>query len=237
VKNIKTEKILLVVSDGSQMDAYTAFPNDNENHPGILVFQEAFGVNPHIRNIAERFAKEGYVAVAPELYHRTQPGFEGSYDDFDSIREHMQATNTETLTSDIKAAYEWLNNNSRVKEKNIVSIGFCLGGRVSLLANIVSELKAGVSFYGGGIVETLLDKIKEISAPQLMFWGGLDKHITSDKVAKINEELKKQDKKYVNVVFSHADHGFFNDQRNVYNHEAATQAWELVKQFLKTYLD
>jgi carboxymethylenebutenolidase len=237
MEDIKTEKISLKVSDDSEMDVHAAFPNDNEKHPGILVFQEAFGVNHHIRNIAERFAKLGYVAAAPELYHRTQSGFEGSYDNFDAIREHMQATNTETLTADIKATYEWLNNNSHVKKNNIVSIGFCLGGRVSFIANVAVELKAAVSFYGAGIVETLLDRINEISAPQLMFWGGLDKHITSDKVAKVNEELKKQNKKYVNVVFSQADHGFFNDQRSVYNPEAAGQAWELVKQFLKTYLD
>lgn len=76
------EKITLKVSDGSKMNAYVARPDGADKHPGIMVFQEAFGVNPYIRDVTERLAKEGYIAIAAELFHRTHPGFEGSYTKF-----------------------------------------------------------------------------------------------------------------------------------------------------------
>ncbi len=231
-----TEKVSLRVSDGTMMDVSTARPNDVNKHPGIMVFQEAFGVNHHIRNILDRFATEGYIAAAPELYHRTQPGFEGSYTDFEGTRKHIQAVTVEGLTADIKTTNEWLYGNNYFEEDKVVSIGFCLGGRVSFLANTVLNLKAAASFYGGSISETLLDKVNDLSAPQLMFWGGLDKHITSDKINKITEELSRQNKNFTNVVFSRAEHGFFCDERASYNPDSARQAWLLVKEYFKTYL-
>jgi carboxymethylenebutenolidase len=78
----QTEWITLNVADGTTMRAYVARPQDANQHTGLLVYQEAFGVNAHIRDVTERFAREGYVAVAPELFHRTAPGFEGGYDNF-----------------------------------------------------------------------------------------------------------------------------------------------------------
>ncbi len=78
---IATQRVTLQVADGTSMNAYTARPAEEGKFPGILVFQEAFGVNAHIRDITERIAREGYVAIAPELFHRTAPGFEGSYTD------------------------------------------------------------------------------------------------------------------------------------------------------------
>ena len=91
--NVRTEKVTLQVADGTSMNAYVAAPAAGEKHPGLpdLCFQEAFGVNAHIRNITERFAKQGYVAIAPELFHRTGAGFEGSYTDFNACMPHMQA--------------------------------------------------------------------------------------------------------------------------------------------------
>ncbi len=79
---IATQRVTLQVADGTSMNAYTARPAEEGKFPGMLVFQEAFGVNAHIRDITERIAREGYVAIAPELFHRTGPGFEGSYTDF-----------------------------------------------------------------------------------------------------------------------------------------------------------
>ena len=162
-----TEKVVLNVSDGTTMAAYVARPDSEKNHPGILVFQEAFGVNGHIRNVAERFAREGFVAIAPELFHRTAPGFEGSYTDFETVRPHVGALKNETMSADILAAYNWLSKNSN---GSIFSIGFCMGGRVSFLANATVALKAAVSFYGGGIAG-LLDRVPSLSAPMMMFWG------------------------------------------------------------------
>src|SRR5580698_1534028 len=102
--NIDTEKVSLKIADGTQMNAYVARPSDSLKHPGLLVLQEAFGVNAHIRDVTERFAREGYVSIAPELYHRTAPGFEGKYDDFPGVMPHMQALTDAGLEADAGAA-------------------------------------------------------------------------------------------------------------------------------------
>ena len=114
--NIATEKITLPVADGTSMAAYVARPAGDGKFPGMLVFQEAFGVNAHIRDITERFAREGYVAIAPELFHRTAPGFEGRYDDFPSAMQHLQALTEAGQAADLRAAYDWLCGQAQVSE-------------------------------------------------------------------------------------------------------------------------
>src|ERR1700685_4042023 len=114
MENIMTEKVSLKVADGTEMNAYVARPSDQAKHPGVLVFQEAFGVNAHIRDLTERFSREGYVSIAPELYHRTAPGFEGKYDDFQSVVPHMKAMTEKGTVEDIRAAHAWLTRSSRV---------------------------------------------------------------------------------------------------------------------------
>ena len=88
---IATQKVTLQVADGSSMNAYVARPAEEGKFPGMIVLQEAFGVNAHIRDVTERIAREGYVAIAPELFHRSAPGFEGTYDNFPAAMPHMQA--------------------------------------------------------------------------------------------------------------------------------------------------
>src|SRR5579863_3365013 len=106
---IRTEYVNLSVSDGTSMRGYVARPVGASGPvAGLLVFQEAFGVNAHIRNVAERFAREGYVAIAPALYHRTDPDFEGSYTDFGPVMTHAQAVTDAGLSADIQATYQWL---------------------------------------------------------------------------------------------------------------------------------
>lgn len=176
---ILKEKVDLAVADGTRMAAYVARAAQSGPHPGLLVLQEAFGVNRHIRNVCERFAAEGYVAIAPELFHRTAPpGFEGSYTDFPALAPHYQAVTTETAEMDLRSAHAWLHSNAQVKPDEISSVGFCMGGRISFLANTLLPLRAAVSFYGGGIAPGLLDRASKVQAPLLLIWGGLDKHIT-----------------------------------------------------------
>ena len=131
---IVTENVALKVADGSTMNAYVARPSHAGKHPGIIVFQEAFGVNAHIRDVAGRFAKIGVTAIAPELFHRTAAGFEAPYTDFPSTIPHMQAMSYEGNIEDARAAYEFLRNDPAVQPARIASIGFCMGGRVSFLA-------------------------------------------------------------------------------------------------------
>lgn len=231
------QMITLSVADGTRMDVYEAYPDDVQTRlPGVMLFQEAFGVNDHIRDVARRIAAEGYVVMAPELYHRTAPGFVCSYTDFSAAREHIQALSTEGIEADIRATAEALSAHPRVQSEKLLSIGFCLGGRVSFLAASVLPLRAAACFYGGGIAEQLLDRAAQIQAPLLLCWGGQDKHITADKIQAITSALDIHKKDYVNVVFSRADHGFFCDARASYHPVSAAQAWELVKVFFQQHL-
>jgi len=225
------------VSDGTTMAVYVARPQGAGKHPGIMVFQEAFGVNPYIRNVADRFAQQGFSAIAPELFHRTGPGFEGSYDDFPGVQRHMSALTNEGLEADIKASFEWLENDSRTSPIKIFSIGFCMGGRVSFFADTVVPLSAAVSFYGGGIAPDLLDRAKSLHGPILLFWGGLDKYILPEQTRAVEDALRAAGKEFGNVTFSYADHGFFCDQRASYNEKASRQAWSMTLAFLKCHLE
>ncbi|MGA7930811.1 MAG: dienelactone hydrolase family protein [Candidatus Sulfotelmatobacter sp.] len=232
---IAKENVELAVADGTRMGAYVARPRQGGRHPAILLFQEAFGVNGYIRKVCDRFAAEGYVVIAPELYHRTAPpGFEGSYADFPSLAPHFQAVTTETAELDVRSAYEWLRSNVKVKAGEISSVGFCLGGRISFLANSVVALRAAVSFYGGGIAPGLLDRAAKLQAPSLLIWGGLDKRITAEHRRAVTEALTAQQKIYVNAEFSRADHGFFCDERAAYEPHSARQAWALTLEFLRS---
>ena len=232
---IAKETINLKVADGTTMQAYVARPAADGPHPGLMVFQEAFGVNSHIRNVTERFAKQGYLAVAPELFHRTAPpGYEGDYNNFPSVMPHYQAVTNETAEADARATFGWLHSNSQVNADDVSCVGFCMGGRVSYLANSILPLRKAASFYGGGIAPGLLDRAPKLHAPALLIWGGLDKHIPPDQRRAITAALDEQRKIYVNVVFSNADHGFFCDERGAYQPIAARQAWALTLEFLRS---
>lgn len=229
----KPTYITLPVADGTSMLAYTAYPEIiTANTPAIIVLQEAFGVNHHIRNMAERFAAEGFVAIAPELFHRTAPEkMEGSYDNFPGMLRHYNAITPEGLTADLQTAYQWLTEQN-LNNDTIFSVGYCLGGQVSFLANTVLPLKAAISYYGGG-VDTLAHRAADLHGRHLFFWGGKDQHIKAENVNTIINAVEDAGKDYVNVKFSYADHGFNCDERASYNETAAKEAWALTLAFLK----
>jgi carboxymethylenebutenolidase len=231
---ITSGMVTIEVGDGTRMDAYHAKPQGGGRRPGLLVLQEAFGVNAHIRDVADRFAREGFVALAPELFHRTAPGFDGRYDDFASVMPHYQAMTTEGLSADLSASHAWLSERGGVAPGDVAAIGFCLGGRAAFLADAILPMKAAVSFYGGGIAPALLDRAASLSAPILLVWGGRDKHIPPEQIAAVTGALRTAGKPFVNAEFSEADHGFFNDARTSFHPASAAQAWALALQFLKS---
>ncbi len=234
--DISSHNVSLSVSDGSSMDAFVARPTQDGKHPGVILFQEAFGVNAHIRDVAGRFAREGYVTIAPELYHRTAKGFDAPYDDFSVAMPHLKAMTPDGIKQDARAAFDWLNSQSFVKHNEIASVGFCMGGRASFLACASLPLLAAVSFYGGGITPALLGEIPNLHATMLFFWGGLDKHIGKEQIRPIIEGCEASGRAFVNVEISGADHAFFNDVRPSYNAEAADLAWKLTLMFLEQNL-
>ncbi len=226
--------ITLSVDDGTSMNAYVARPS-GAPRGGLMVFQEAFGVNPHIRDVADRFAREGYLAIAPELFHRTAPGLEAGYTDFPAVVPHIRALTDAGLEADIRAAHAWL-----PQDLPISAVGYCMGGRTACLAAIILPLACSISYYGGGIgpstfFPNLLDRLPGIQAPILLFWGGLDKNIPPETTRPVADKLRDAGKPYTCVEFSRADHGFFCDARATYNAEAAIQSWELTKAFLAAH--
>jgi carboxymethylenebutenolidase len=235
----KTEYVSLQVSDGTSMRAYVAHP-EGKPKAALLVFQEAFGVNAHIRDVTERFSREGYLSISPELFHRTAPGLEAGYTNFGEVMPHMQALTDAGLAADIQAAYHWLKN-GEAKDLPMGATGYCMGGRTSIQAALTVPLQCAISYYGGGIAPSpmfpnLLDRLKDLNAPTLYFWGGLDAHIPADAVQAITTKLDELKKDYVNVVFSKADHGFFCDARASFNPVAAKEAWSLTLAFLNIHL-
>lgn len=230
--SLSTSFILLPTSDGSPMRAYIAKPEGPTPKQGIIVFQEAFGVNTHIRDVAERFAREGFLAIAPEIYHRTAPaGFECAYTDFEACRSHFDAVTPQHVQTDARAAFDWLITQG-VDATGVSSIGFCLGGRASFFANATLPLKSAVCFYGGGIIDHL-NLVPSLHAPTLFCWGGQDTHIPSDQTRRIADEMKKAEKPYTEVTFGEAGHAFFCDARGSYHERSASLAWPLVLAFLQ----
>ena len=229
-----TAHVELSVADATMMNAYVARPKSGTATAGMLVFQEAFGVNAYIRNVADRFAALGFLAIAPELFHRSGPGFDGSYTDFEPIRPHMSALTPDGLNADIDASYDWLRGQG-IDAPRIGAIGFCMGGRVAYMANARVQLGAAISFYGGGIVPDLLPLAQAQRAPILMFWGGLDTHIPPEQYRTIADTLTAAKATHEQVVFSQAGHGFFCNARESYNESASRQAQALVNAFLDVY--
>lgn len=223
------------VSDGTSMELYVAFPEKGTNHPVIIVIQEAFGVNSHIRNICERLCKEGYAVVSPDLYHRTAHLFEGSYTDFPSIAPHYQAITIENLKADLQASYHWVTTQENVNNEKVACIGFCLGGRVAFIANTFLPLAAGLSYYGGGL-DLLTEEAPNLIADHAFYWGGKDAHITPDKVQKVIDAVRDAGKNYSSMLISYADHGFNCDERASYHPLAAKEAWSHSLSFLANRL-
>jgi carboxymethylenebutenolidase len=230
--------VQLSVNDGTTMRAWVARPKEEGAHPGLLVFQEAFGVNAHIRDIAGRFAREGFVAVAPELFHRTGAGFEGRYDDFPSAMPHMKALSDASMAADLRAAHDWVRGVIGPTIP-IFAIGYCMGGRAAFLAALTLPLAGTISYYGGGIAPNatnpgLLGRASGLQAPLLFFWGGRDKHIPPEQVRAVGDALRTAGKNFVNVEISNADHGFFCDARASYSPASAALAWPLTLAFLRS---
>jgi carboxymethylenebutenolidase len=236
---IRSEYVELKVSDGTTMQAWTARPVGVGALPGLLVFQEAFGANAHIRDLTQRFAREGFIAIAPELFHRTGPGFEGSYDAFPTTVPHMNALKDDQMEADERAAFEWLTAQG-VTEGRVGAVGYCMGGRAAFLAGLSLPIGCATSYYGGGIAPRgnnpgLLTRTAQLRCPVLLFWGGKDKHLTPDQVRAVRDTLSDAGKNFINVEISDADHGFFCDARASYNPTAAAEAWPMTLAFLRLH--
>jgi len=210
----------LMARDGHEFRAYLAAPKDVKPKGAIVVIQEIFGVNSHIRAVTDSFAAEGYTAIAPALFDRIRMGIELGYTDKDMQegRGYVAQLKSDQTLKDIAAALAIVKHSGRVG-----AVGYCWGGRMSYLAASELSLACGVVYYGGGITQILDKKPK---CPMMYHFGERDKHITQDDVAQIQAANPEGQ-----FFIYPADHGFNCDQRASYDAPSAALARKRTLEF------
>lgn len=213
--------IELVVNNRSTR-GYRAIPDGDGPWPGVVVIQEWWGLNDHIRDIADRFAREGFVALAPDLYYgetATEP---------DDARKLAMALEYPDALQVIQSAVDTLIADESVSPKKIGVIGFCMGGGLAWhgAANL-SGIGAAVPCYGGG-PEMSREDAARINVPVLAIYGELDKGVSPEVAAKRAALMDAAGVDHETVVYPGAQHAFMNDQRPAYHPEAAEDAWQRI---------
>jgi len=244
--DLKINTAHVTVTNGElEIAAYVALPADEQGKfPGVIVIQEIFGVNSHIREVTERIAKEGYIAIAPAIYQRQAPGLQLSYtpEDITIGRKYKEQTTAAELLSDIQATINYLKTLPTLKTTGFGCIGFCFGGHVAYLAATLPDIRATASFYGAGIAtmtpgggSPTIARTADIKGTLYGFFGTQDASIPSEQVDQTEAELQKHS--IPHQIFRYeADHGFFCDHRGSYNATAAAAAWIEVKQLFEQKL-
>jgi carboxymethylenebutenolidase len=219
--SVTTQWIEIDSADG-KFGAYLAIPHTRKG-PGIVLIQEIFGVNEHIRSVAEQYAADGYLVIAPDLFWRSGERIELSYDEAGWKRavELMNATDVGKAQKDIELAIDALKAQPGL-DGGIASIGYCFGGLLSYHTAANGLVDVAVAYYGGGI-QNQLERADEIDVPLLMHFGEEDSHIPLDAVEKIAERFENNDNVEI-VVYPEAEHGFNCSHRDSYNQRAAAEA-------------
>ncbi|WP_223432240.1 dienelactone hydrolase family protein [Pseudomonas sp. GL-B-26] len=219
--SVTTQWIEIDSADG-KFGAYLAIPHTRKG-PGIVLIQEIFGVNEHIRSVAEQYAADGYLVIAPDLFWRSGARIELGYDETGWKRavELMNATDVGKAQTDIELAIDALKAQPGL-DGGIASIGYCFGGLLSYHTAANGLVDVAIAYYGGGI-QNQLDRADEIEVPLLMHFGEQDSHIPLEAVEKIAERFENNDNVEI-VVYPEAEHGFNCSHRDSYNQRAAAEA-------------
>lgn len=219
------------------MGAYLARPQNEAPRGSVIVWMEIFGVNEHIRAVTRRVAEEGYIALAPDFFHRSMPGAQLGYDEA-GFAEGMKGLNqlqAEEMSADAQAACAAARAQAGANGKLGV-MGFCIGGHMAYLTACTCAVDATASFYGGGVAApqgpgggaSTLSRTPKVSGRMLCLFGGKDSMIPPPQVAAVREALAAAGPQHEVVVYEDADHGFHCDQRESYNQAASADAWRRV---------
>ena len=215
-------------ANGRAGDGYLATPKGGHG-PGLIVVQEWWGLVDHIKDLCERLSHEGYIALAPDLYHgekTTSP---------DAAGKMMMALNIGEAAKDMRGAANYLIGLDGVAPKRVASIGFCMGGQLALYAacEFPELISAAVDFYG--IHPAVKLDVSHLSGPVLGHFGTRDKSVSRETVDALEQQVRAAGKE-IEVYFYDADHAFFNDTRpTVHDAEASKLAWERTLDFLKRW--
>jgi carboxymethylenebutenolidase len=232
---LSTERVQIPVG-AARMGGYLARPADAAVRPAVIVWMEIFGVNSHIRDVTERVAREGYVALAPDFFHRTAPGLELGYgeQDMQTGIGYLMKLDADEMIADARAALTFLRARSDVAQDRIGAMGFCIGGHMTFLTACETDVRAAASYYGGGIAApqamggkpSLLSRAGKIRGRITCYFGAKDAMIPLDQVEAIRKALREANVRHEVHVYPDADHGFHCDQRASYHAPSARDAWE-----------
>lgn len=227
--------------EGAKMPAYLARPSSQEPAPAVIVLQEIFGVNAEIRRIADLVAQTGYVGLAINYYHRTDPDLDVPYND-EGIAKGRAASSKvtrKTIEPDINAAIDWLNAQDFVKFNHIATWGFCAGGSMAFFSSTLRGISGAVSFYGGQIAKPLhsgepgfIEEAQRVKAPLLLVFGGKDQGIPQEDVDRVERTLRDAKKRFSLHTYPNEGHGFFRQSSNDFANPDVTDAWTRVREFL-----
>jgi carboxymethylenebutenolidase len=221
-----SEHVTLKAEDGHEFDAYVARPA-GEPIAGLVVIQEAFGVNAHIRSIADGYAKDGFFAVAPALFDRIERGVELGYDNevMQKAMSLIKSLNMDDMLKDTAAAIDYAR---RQTGKKTGIVGYCLGGSIAWLAACRLKVDAAVGYYGSKIPQHAAEQLK---CPVMLHFGKQDTHIPAEEIAKVQKAHPE-----VQIYFYDAGHGFNCDVRASYDAPSAKLSRERSLPFLKENL-
>ena len=210
--------------DGGSFGAYVSTaPKDTRGGPGIVLIQEIWGVNQHIRDVADQYAMDGFTVFAPDVFWRQQPRVDLGYNEVDNPKAFalMGALDRLNAVKDLASTACALRAHS-ASVGRVASVGFCLGGMLSYLCAASGSVDAAVCYYGGGI-HTMLDRAPDVNVPMLMHFAENDGHISMSAVASIQTAFKGRDEVRIDV-YPDVDHGFNCWGRGLYDQKAAALA-------------
>jgi carboxymethylenebutenolidase len=216
-------------SNGNVGNGYLSIPSSGSG-PGVIVIQEWWGLVDHIKDLTDRFAGAGFVALAPDLYDgETAKGP-------DEAGKLMMALKIDEAENYLRGAVDYLIDRIEVKGDRVGTVGFCMGGQLSLYTACANtKIGACVDFYG--IHPNVKLDIKKLQSPVLGFFAEKDKMVTPKVARALEHDLISAGKKVEISIFEGADHAFFNDSRpEVYHVSHANECWERMLRFFKKYL-
>jgi carboxymethylenebutenolidase len=227
--DVRTENVEFP-ANGQTGHAYLALPDGAGPFPGIIVVQEWWGVDEHIKDVARRFASEGFVALAPDLYHgevTKEPG---------EAQKLMMSLNMDQATRELVKATDYLASRPEIAGRGIGAIGFCMGGGLALnLACESAQIRAATPFYG--VNPTPIDRVRNLSGPLMAIYAENDAFAGESVRRDLEQTLNASGISNEIVVYPGTQHAFFNDTRpEVFDRDAAADAWQRVLSHFRQHL-
>ncbi|HEY2922723.1 MAG TPA: dienelactone hydrolase family protein [Candidatus Binatia bacterium] len=227
-----------IIVDNNSMNLVISQPDGGGPMPAVVVIQHQYGVDKFMEQMTERFARAGYFAVTPDLYHRDGPDCK---DDGPTRRGRARDVN---IIKDVNATVTYLKSNKLVDSRRVAILGFCMGGRVAyLMAGASKDFRAAISWYGGscfrpwGEGPTPFERTAEISCPIQGHFGETDQNPTLEDMAKIDAELTKHGKPHEFYVYKDTGHSFMDPHHpDKYVAQSDRESWQRSMEFLKKYL-